>query len=547
MADTTDNDLTINPGTGGANIATDWDGTRHFQVQKVAYGDSTATQRVDATHPLPITLKDSSGTAIGVSGGALNVNLSTSGSMNVNLATVTNGTAVPVYGVSGGTAIAITAGNFHIRGLSAGSSGGTGPLDSVSVQGVSGAFPIPVSGISFSIRGLTSGSFTGITPGDAVSVQGMSGGYAVSVLVRGLSGATTMNPIGASGSKLLVNVEGTVNVGNTLGVTAGDFDIRDLSMGTPASGLPSTFDGVRVAGYSGGFPVSSLVHGMSGATMIAIGVTGSNRLMVDIGIVGLSFGGTLALGTSVGITGPVFVRGSTTADVPLWVAGGTQSGALILVGGTGISNSVLVSGTTNGYPVGITASNFQIRGLTASDVLGLTGAAYASLLNIYNAIFASGASPLSTLLNSILTKDGEIKLALSNSTITPGVLEALKAALANSNFTSSANSVRATVINPSAIDVTVSGVTMPAAVANNSVAVTTSAVQFGSQVLKSGARVKAHPDNTDVIYLGSSNAVTSANGYPLAAGEDLFLEIGQLSLLWAIAGSGSQVARWIGS
>lgn len=78
-----------------------------------------------------------------------------------------------------------------------------------------------------------------------------------------------------------------------------------------------------------------------------------------------------------------------------------------------------------------------------------------------------------------------------------------------------------------------------------STTVGTSAVQVipaNYSVLK-GVQLKAHPDNTDPIFIGT-NTVSSASGFPLSASEGLFVPIEDLSKIYAIAGAANQDLRW---
>jgi hypothetical protein len=60
----------------------------------------------------------------------------------------------------------------------------------------------------------------------------------------------------------------------------------------------------------------------------------------------------------------------------------------------------------------------------------------------------------------------------------------------------------------------------------NTVAAAGTAEALGSQVIAGPLLVKALPSNTGLVYVGNdgANDVTSSNGYPLAAGEQLILE-----------------------
>lgn len=79
------------------------------------------------------------------------------------------------------------------------------------------------------------------------------------------------------------------------------------------------------------------------------------------------------------------------------------------------------------------------------------------------------------------------------------------------------------------------------------VAVAGTAVQFPDRVVAGPVSVKAHPDNTDVVYVGNDGAgdVSNANGLPLAAGEELYLKyVHNLNVLWADADTSGEKLAW---
>ena len=62
------------------------------------------------------------------------------------------------------------------------------------------------------------------------------------------------------------------------------------------------------------------------------------------------------------------------------------------------------------------------------------------------------------------------------------------------------------------------------------------------------ALIKAHPDNTGVIYVGNdgSNSVSETTGYPIAAGEALTIVLeGNLEELYAFPSVDYDVAAWL--
>lgn len=57
--------------------------------------------------------------------------------------------------------------------------------------------------------------------------------------------------------------------------------------------------------------------------------------------------------------------------------------------------------------------------------------------------------------------------------------------------------------------------------------------------------VTADADNTGTIYVGYDSSVTTANGYPLAAGSSLLLNVDNLSDVWFIADAAGQKVRYV--
>lgn len=54
----------------------------------------------------------------------------------------------------------------------------------------------------------------------------------------------------------------------------------------------------------------------------------------------------------------------------------------------------------------------------------------------------------------------------------------------------------------------------------------------------------AHPDNDDYVWIGGSG-VASGNGTPLNAGDSMTLWLDDVSLIYAIADSGTQKIAWV--
>lgn len=59
--------------------------------------------------------------------------------------------------------------------------------------------------------------------------------------------------------------------------------------------------------------------------------------------------------------------------------------------------------------------------------------------------------------------------------------------------------------------------------------------------------LKAHPDNTDAVWVGNDAAsdVTNANGYPLDPGEAIVVEVGNLADLYFDADVSGEKVCWL--
>ncbi len=74
----------------------------------------------------------------------------------------------------------------------------------------------------------------------------------------------------------------------------------------------------------------------------------------------------------------------------------------------------------------------------------------------------------------------------------------------------------------------------------------TSAVQLSASATRcaKGVQIKADPANTGVVYIGKSdvtaNTAAATDGYPLAAGEEVFIPVDLLSTIYAIGSAAGQ-------
>lgn len=89
----------------------------------------------------------------------------------------------------------------------------------------------------------------------------------------------------------------------------------------------------------------------------------------------------------------------------------------------------------------------------------------------------------------------------------------------------------------------------PASITNGVKSVPTSGTRVAlgaSAVLTSGVTVKAKATNSGLIYVGGST-VASSNGFQLAAGEEVFVEVGNVATVYVDAAVNGEGVTYIGS
>lgn len=534
MSDIYDDNLTINPGTGGAVVATDYYSDAHFQVVKVAFGNTGEATRVNSSTGLPVNL---------VTSGA-NVNTSIT-SIDAGLKIGINGN-VAVYGVAGATAVGVTASDLDIRSLTAGdpSAGLASGADFVRVVGLSGAWPVGVTATNLGIRALTAGDPTtaGAAGQDTVRIVGYSGGWPIGVT------AVDLDIRSLTYGSDSVSVLNTVSVQNGSGspfsttITDG-FQTRLLratSLAEPqntSGGLialvSSTEDTVRVVGLSGAWPVNTFAHGLTNInnynTKLPMLVDSTGALAVY-----LAAG---SVGVTANITG-LSLMNTTITGVSLAYPTGLVN-TIPIVGYTGADAvPVAVTGSVNIMGLGLThLNNISIntaRVLGASgDYVGITGDV---LTQVNKMGFATvGAN------NFLLTS--EINSANINTNITAisGNAMNLNGVLTDTNYSN-------TLRSANGLKVDVQSIAQPTGGTSGRVAAPlTPATQMGASTLQSGIHFKSDLGNSGVVFVGFNNQVTSQIGFPLYAGDQIFIETDNLNKMFVASTVSGSTVYFIGT
>jgi hypothetical protein len=541
MALDTNNNFVVAGYTGEANIATDFSlsETAHFQVVKMAYG-STAEEpiRVTDSTPLPVNIMNNP-----------SVNATVSGSVSVS-------NNVAVYGIVGATAVGVTASDFDIRNLTAGVVTAGDPsistIDMVRVIGYSGGHPVGVTASDFDIRNLTAGVVTAGDPTastiDIVRVIGYSGGYPIGVTavdldIRGLSHST--DSVRVLGGMTVSNGEGSPFVGNDVSLGFQTRLLRASTSGEPAGSAgvlttylnssPTVEDTVRVVGLSGAYPVDVALIGFTNIS------NRTSRLPLHIDDTGALYV-NLASGT-INVTANVTTTDFTLAGVSLAdAAGATQT--IQIRGYTG----------PGAIAIEVTATDLDIRGLTfgidsvyaETRFLGSCG----DIRDVvdFNGTAGDAINKLRLSFNEVV-KDAQYRVATddANASAIKGTVSTISGDIDNidANFAGVLNG------DKTAVKVEVTSVAQPTGVTSGWVNATVGSVTqltATSTTLKSGVHLKTSLNNaTSVIYIQSSGTQQAGRGYPLFNGDQIFIELDDLSKIWLSAETAGGTLYYIAS
>ena len=344
----------------------------------------------------------------------------------------------------------------------------------------------------------------------------------------------------SSADPMPVIVNGTT--GSAVEVTGdvagrGDFYVRNSVMGSGSTAIY-----VAVAGNTLGTSlvgVTAMVQGFSGGH--PVGVSGSvevNNLAVPIrGITEdhyIGFGGVTGSGWSAGIY-PVVMTGGRRLNSSIDSV--TVSGNVHLTN-SGISFTLDVSavlGVTNA-----SENPLYVQGYTGSSGVPLTvrgengGAVEVVSTSALNVSVGNEVSIADDDILKQLGTTGDIYAQLSSIKTNTGTIQTI-----SDDIRSGAGSVKISQITrPSSF--TASGKKLSASAG--------SVVLGANQIVRSGVTIKASSTNTDVIYIGSTTLTrTTSNGYPLDPGESLFLEVGNVNLIYVRSNSGIQNIHYIAS
>lgn len=378
--------------------------------------------------------------------------------------------------------------------------------------------------------------------GDDVTTTRVSESNPLPISVYGTDGSTLtiQGSVGCSGnfnvvtpSGTYLQIAGTTFTSALVGVTG---TIQGISGGRP----------VGVTGHVNVLNSSFAIFGISGAT--AIGVTGGRRLsyttdsVMVYGDVGLS--GGLGL---VAATDSIAVWGSDLGDkvlTRLYASDGTTLGysgdALkVAITNSGVTFAVTISptvGITNAGPQGL-----MVRGTgnTADYPVIIQG----TLAN--GAVEISATEDVPVSVNNTVSIDDTDLIASLESSSKP-IVSNLLSIKTNTNVISTINDK----LTSGTLASKVTEITRPSTVISGKKLASTSPSQLTGQQtsIKVGVHVKAPSTNTDTVYIGGKNILTSqTDAYPLDPGESIFIECDSVSKLYTRTDRETQTIFFIAS
>lgn len=302
-------------------------------------------------------------------------------------------------------------------------------------------------------------------------------------------------------------------------------------------------DYVGTGGITGHYQMVKLAYGVDGsATMVNTGsplpVSVSGGMTATIS----GFSGPITVqgsgGGAVSVSGSVTVTGLTSNAI--WVR--TQSGNQVEVtGGRYISksnDSISVWG-----PSGITYIYAHLVGASMTSV-GLSGDA------LKVALVGAGISANVTLSSTVGVTNDVAGNGLRIQGMSGGTSVAVTVGnTLNISETNISNGVTALYSKVSDVYTALAafGLVRPSGATAGTRTLTTASVQLTSGfTCYAGINLKASSANTDIIYVGDSNLATNL-GYNLDPGEQLFLDVGNLNVVYMRAKTSTQSISYFAS
>jgi hypothetical protein len=287
-------------------------------------------------------------------------------------------------------------------------------------------------------------------------------------------------------------------------------------------------------------PLNKIIYGNSGE---AVRVSTDNPLPITVS------GSDVAITVSgnVGNSGPLGVQNyiNTDGGIQYIAVAGSTAGAAI-----GVTGSIEITSANN--PLRITGGR-RLSALT--DSIEATGSV--TIGDTFSGITGAAVGVYSGIEGKAIGASGDaLKVAVVDAEISANVTLSSTVGVTNggSNGTLKVEGVAGGVAVPvsdsdvlSKLDtVTLSQINQPTGITAGIFYITTASKQLPHHGMSSGVNLRAQSTNTASIYLGGG-FTTGTNGYPMSAGESLFLECNNLNLLYAVGGATGQSLNYLAS
>tara|TARA_R110000851_G_scaffold239577_1_gene392273 strand:- start:142 stop:1746 length:1605 start_codon:yes stop_codon:yes gene_type:complete len=532
----TGDNITVGAGLS-YDVASDYDTTGvssdvHVPINKIGWGSDTITNRTTELKPIPVQMYYATG------GGSTGAIITDAGAMKVS-GMVGLTSDIGITGPKGSSF------GIKIRRLNSGPIGydgdsgytkdrtitGSQDIDTVIIQGMSGGTRVGVTGNNLDVRQM----FAGAAGYTGASGYGISGARYPSTYFDGSTSSshTRIDTVAVQG----------MNSGFPVGVTATGWDIRYLgggAVGYTGTTVTST-DFVAVQGVSSGFPLSVTGDVQVRSTNLDIRDLASGT--DSVAVYHADGGKTLAInlaqvnGQSIGISGDSLKVAVTNSGLSLQADIGAE---VYIMNPTGATSGIIVQGSTHvsanpfkispdGGSLNVVATDLDIRNLTATDIISVGGQVKTDVGSIKTSVASTNTSvsAQTTAINSLKT--------------TVVGLQSLVASL---------NSTVATIDGSKKMRVATT-TSVPKTIKSGRATVTPSGTQLSPPSVSSltnGIYIKASSSNTSTVFVGDARIIQQPNtGYPLEAGEQLFLAVADPGNVFAIAVTGNQVLHYVGS
>jgi hypothetical protein len=331
-----------------------------------------------------------------------------------------------------------------------------------------------------------------------------------------------------------------------------------------AGGLTATIATDFVIDIYGATSHVQLTKVVFGGTSDATRVSSSSPLPTYLATTGVTLN-TRATITGGGTAGSIQVVNYSTTS--LKVNGSGLNNAVVTQDQAGNTLLTNIYTDTQAFSTNLTGGSYKIKAMGISPD-GATSGAYVRLFdpstNLFAGVTNGGGSnalmvqvlgaPISLTANISstvgVTNSNATALYIQGSTgspvsITGVTLESLLTTINNSGISGASFAAYIPTINTLLTDgtakVKVDTFTLPTSFATGLLGITQSIVQFTPGfTCQRGVNIKSLASNTQFLYIGESSGFT--NGYPLAQGDEIFLEISNANKFFAKSGGSTGTA-----